>query len=232
MIKKLIAFGLVIPLMGALVLARAADSEKEAPQDPQMRDLPHSIALMKTFVYKPTPEDPNQTPKEKAAKEFLEQMSPRLLKVEVLKSGEIRKENRRYSTGKTAEVWRSGRVTFFEDSTNPGIVMVSTPEMRQDSDDTGPAKEVADFEELGWVSREAFQGRETRQGVPCLMYKNGSLAAWLDASTRLPILFVAGDHHITYSYKPLSQGPLVLPDRLVKELNRSIRGWRGEYIRH
>lgn len=232
MIKKFIAFGLTILLAGALVPLRAADSEKEPPKDPQLHDLPHSISLVKTFTYKPTPEDPNETPKQKAAKEFFARLAPRLVKVEVLKSGEVRKENRRYANGKTAEVWRSGRVTFFEDSNNPGIVMSSTPEMRRDSDDTSPATEVPDFEELGWVNRGAFAGRETRQGVPCLVYKSGSVTAWLDESTQLPLLVVAGDHNITYSYKPLGQAPLVLPERLVKEWDRVIRGWRGEYTRH
>jgi len=223
MMKRLTLSFFLLLFLGSALYAQKG----EAPADPQVPQ-PSRIALVKTYTYRKEKSDEELSPEQKKARAFLEQMAPRLLKVEVVKGGEVSKESQRYSNGTSVEVWKWDEYTFKVDPANPQRIGVSSPNMRTGEEPREEASDAAIFSEFSWVNKEAFRGREVRNGAGVLVYQAGDVSAWVDEATRLPLVFRTASMQVNYQYKERPTEDLKLPERFLKRLEAIKRAWRGQ----
>ena len=201
-----------------------AQSQPAAPPpDPQLGQLPHSVVFTKKYSYPIPPVDPNATDEEKALQQFRAQFAP-VEKLEITKTGDIRKEVEHFTNGTSNEKWLAGQTSFITSSLDPNQIIVTAPGM---TPGTVAPESTSDFAELSWVNAAAFKGEEVRQGVSCYVYRDGDQTAWLDQTLRLPVAFQSSKMQVAYSYKPGPEQPLTLPDKLTKKLEAVKRAWMG-----
>ena len=226
MMKRIIFSALLALLVGQVVQAQQPARET-APPDPQLAPLPDKIAFVKTFAYPAVPPNPSLTEEQKKVQQFIARIHPQLDRLEIVKTAEIRREMQHYTNGTVLEIWKSGEITFSVDSTNPGLISVSSPSMTAHPEDAASAQGGGDFAELSWVNSGNFRGEEVRQGIKCFVYKAGDRAAWLDEPTRLPVFFQSAKMQVAYTYKSAPAESLQLPDKFTKKLERVKRAWMG-----
>lgn len=198
------------------------------PPDPQIAPLPQNISYTKTYAYTSKAPEQNLSEEEKALREFKTRF-PKTEKLDVTKTGQIRKEIEQMTNGTEIERWKSGQISFLVASTLPGQILVNAPGMSAGGGPFGTG-DALDFSEMSWVSQSAFSGAESRQGTPCFVYKNGAQRAWINASTRLPEFFESPEVRICYVYKT-PDGPLELPAKYVKKFEDVTKAWTGRAIR-
>lgn len=226
MIKQIAFLALLAILAGQPGYSQQAPRE-DAPPDPQLAAMPDRVSFVKTYAYRAATPDPNQDPKAKALADYMAQIHPRLAKLEVVKTGDIKQEIHRFTTGLAREVWKSGKSVFIMDSSVPGMIMTG----RDDGGDAGNpsvSEGSGDFQEVSWVSAQSFRGEEVRLGVKCFIYKSGDRTAWLSVSGRLPVLFASPQMQVSYSYRPRPDVMMKLPEKLVKEKESVRRAWSGQ----
>ena len=90
-----------------------------------------------------------------------------LTSLTVEKSNNIYFELSRFSDGTTSQKWSMGAVQFREIKVGTELAMASMS--LQDPDYSDHSKE--DFEELGWLSKEFYQGVITYRAEPCLLFQ-------------------------------------------------------------
>lgn len=195
------------------------------PPDPQLAPLPESVSYTKSFTYPPKPENPNATEEEKALQRFKSQF-PEVAKLEVIKTGQIRKEIEHFTNGSSLERWKSGQITFLVNSASPGQIWVTGPGMTP-GESAASTQNEADFSELTWVNQGSYRGEEAGQGVKYFVYKSGDRLAWLDQATRLPVLFQSSKMKVLYTYQPPPDQPLQLPEKYIQKMEAVKRAWAG-----
>ena len=90
-----------------------------------------------------------------------------LTSLTVEKSNNIYFELSRFSDGTTSQKWSMGAVQFREIKVGTELAMASMS--LQDPDYSDHSKE--DFEELGWLTKDFYQGVITYQDQPCFLFQ-------------------------------------------------------------
>ena len=226
--KRLSCLLITVCLALNIVHSQEATPALTPPPDPQVAPLPDKISFVKTFIYRPDPQNPNATDQEKALEQFKSKF-PRLEKLDVVKTGMTAKEIQHFSNGTSLEVWKWGDTTFQVYSANPNQIMVTAPGMGPAEADAAVSG-LAEFGEFAWVSSKAYHGEEVKQGFKCSFYKAGDQMAWVDQKSRLPVFFQSSKVQVLFTYRVSPEGSLLLPERFTKKLEAVKRAWMGRSL--
>ena len=155
---------------------------------------------------------------------WLETLNPRVSRIEVTKSGAVRRETRHYATPgvKPTDLWiLEGRVFVY----SPGNRF---PEIRDADEKISGMDFKNDFPELAWVGPANFVRLEIFEGRNCALFQQSAHSARLDAKTGLPIWFSDGrfEHRYSFSLTPPTE-ILQPPQEIVRLAEKMARGAAG-----
>jgi ribosomal protein L19 len=188
-------------------------AQEQTPVALYHKNLADSVSLTKNYVYKTKPDETQLTEAQKKIRQFLDKF-PKLDHIEIVQTGNLRRDKQYFLNGNTIEIWRTGDKRLLIDSTNPSYVAVNTAgENYQDE---------PDFPELDWIASDCLKGTQDLNGISCQIYQSGGQTAWINQSTLLPVALETNDLQITYTFKNPSS-PLQLPAELKKKLEQPAR---------
>jgi len=160
---------------------------------------------------------------------------PRIQKLTVSKSGEIKQEIVEYSSGQKSERWITPTATVQWD---PFLGRYLFPSI-------GPAPKEEDFPEFGWISATSYKGIKRINDRQCIIFESrvdklavenprefklvgeqdrmpemiDAMAA-IDIETRFPVTLRIGDQLREYSFLPLATPNLAMPPAFALELQK------------
>lgn len=222
---KQYGYGLILAWVAILCMgvSPASAQSKVAPAGPHLAPWPDHIAYTKTFAYPPEKApDPNLTPEQKGALEFLAKMKSRIVQIDVEKTNEIFHAFYKYDNGRTTEVWGKGTMRFYVDSARPNYITVWSPEISREV-----VKDATDVGELSWAGADCYVGEQTIRGEGCYLYRKNERAVWISKVSRLPLRYDGPDVKEEFLYKGEPRNDLVLPEIYTKRAKEVMDGWTG-----
>ena len=241
--------GCVVCLSAGPIFSQTASPSLEVPQGPLLAAKSADFsAWTATFAYTLEPEEVTDEKYKQALKEMAEQdpvlakimakrpnfaaRKPRIARVNVVKTGAVKKEITSYSSGVLSERWVDGNLVVKKDPFQKEIQLNSFE------------GEDADFPEFAWISAKNYKGTEKMAGQECLVFEDeilqirvddprsyedfgivdGELVpvkALIDAKTRLPAALEYTGVRRSYVYGPAPSGTLSLPADLAAEVQKS-----------
>jgi hypothetical protein len=204
--------------------AQETDSA-EAPQRPFIGPLPANFSLVKKFTY--PSDDPSLTADDKAS----QGLGTNTKEVDVVKSGPLRKDTETFLDGTACTIWREQFYRMTTYAAHPDGVAMSVAGGPNDSPQLGRYRDPSDFPELAWIDQAGpagFQGIQMQRGRKCYAFKSGDQTAWVDISTKMPVLFKSKLMEVAYTFSDAPDEPLQLPDGYAAKLEKFKRALRGQ----
>jgi hypothetical protein len=216
---------LSLPLVPcSLACAQDSSSSEQIPPPsaPYVATLSGNFNLTKKFNYLSNP-DVHLTDAQKAAQDFLAPPASKLVEVNVVSNGTIRRDTNHFLTGSTRDIWQIRRYQITVYSNFPNDVSVSLVNPQSNPPDQGSP----DFPELSWIKGSSYQGVQMQQGKKCYAYKDGDRTAWIDVSSRFPVYFESKTQQVTYTFSD-PPDDLQLPTGYLEKIQKYQRALRGQ----
>jgi hypothetical protein len=196
-------FALAALLLGAELSAYSQDdaSAAQAPAHPAIPPLSGNFSLVKKFTYIAVP----------GVQVSLNPPSSRVVELDAVKSGAVRKDLQHFANGSGLEIWRvqNFRLTMFPD--NPQSIVVDRVTTNTDLNSSYHYRDDADFPELDWAANAGFSAVKMYGDKKCFVYKLGDQNLTVDAATSLPLYYESKTLQVTYTWSAPPDGPLQLP---------------------
>jgi hypothetical protein len=190
---------------------RASAAQNLIPPDPLYRNqLSGNLSFHAKYTHKTPTANPNLTEAEKKAFQEVQSQFHKITRLEVVQTGEVRKDRVFYDDGSHFEIWRSGNMRFKSSSLSNSTDLYFT--------DQYGYQDPPDFTDLTWITRETYQGAQIRESRKCHVYKLQDRSAWIDAATLLPLYQDSSSLTITYTYQDPPSDPLKLPEKFTRQL--------------
>ena len=201
-------------------LAGAQENQDVHPPNPLYHpSLVGDMSFTKRITYKTPGANKELNDEQKAAEQFQAQFG-KVKRMDVVQTGNIRRDRFIFDNGNDHETWRWGNSRFSVYDSHPNLILVNIVS------DTG-YQDMPDFPELQWITGKAFQGMEKQNGTECYFYKEGPVKAWISTATLLPVSFESDTQEVSYSYRKPPSTPLQLPQKFHRKLEEINKAWSG-----
>jgi hypothetical protein len=200
--NPILSLAILALLSVATCPSQAQDDQAPAPPaHPAIPKLSGNFSLVKKFTYITVP----------GVRVSLDPASSRLVELDAVKSGAVRKDIRHFANGSGLESWRvqNFRLTMFPD--NPQSIVVDRLVATSDPNASYHYRDAADFPELDWASGAAFSSLKMIGDKKCFVYKLGDQSLTVDAATNLPLDYESKTLQVTYTWSAPPDAPLQLP---------------------
>lgn len=168
-----------------------------------------------------------------------------IVKVEVSKTGLIKRDTIFYSSGRSEEVWFYANAYFIRYSNSEKIAVMDSKALN-----AGPENRIGDlllssaFPALSWVDIKYYAGIEKindrpayhyilpksppvtmlgNDGKPITVQADDEAQAWIDVETRLPRAFKYSGTTYTYTFSSPPSSELSLPPKQAEAMERTKR---------
>ena len=204
-------FALGTLLLGAELYAYSQDNTAAAPPPhPAIPALSGNFSLVKKFNYIIVPgvDAPINPP------------SSRVVELDAVKSGSIRKDIQHFANGSGLEMWRvqNYRLTMFPD--NPQSIVVDRITTNSDPNASYHFNDAADFPELSWAANAGFSQVKMDGDKKCFVYKLGDQSLTVDAATGMPLYYESKTLQVTYTWSAAPDEPLQLPPGYAEKIDK------------
>ncbi|MDR0533744.1 MAG: hypothetical protein LBH01_07300 [Verrucomicrobiales bacterium] len=204
--KKIFLLCLIIPIVLHLQsVTIQAQSKVDAPSVLYHNEIKGDVHLIVGYTYKSTPST-----------------SPFLKKVDIVQTGEIRRDIKFYSNNTSTEEWRSGNTRFASPTGNSDVIIVNYV-----TDDNQGYHDAVDFTELSWITKESFRGIKEHENKKCYIYQLDDLSALIDETTLNPVAFESKSMSVAYTYSNATEKSLQLPEKYLKKIQQNRRANAG-----
>ncbi len=205
-------FALGALLLGAELPAYPQDDATAAPPPahPAIPPLSGNFSLVKKFSYITVP----------GVDVSLNPPSSRVVEVDAVKSGTIRKDLQHLANGSGLEMWRvqNFRLTMFPDK--PESIVVDRIVTNSDPNSPYHYHDATDFPELDWASSAGFAEVKMYGDKKCFVYKLGDQSLTVDAATNLPLYYESKTIQVTYTWSAPPDEPLQIPKAYADKIEK------------
>lgn len=177
---------LLLISLGVLMSGRAQDvKDVPPPAAPYLATVPKSLDWTLILKYPSVPQSADGA-------------KPRMAEVRTTKVNSLKRDLVRYTNGAVKEMWYYDTLLFWKDAQGAVSVSEMNPDAAQSLDDTSPVI-ASGFPGVRWVNPTFYKGVVLFEKVPSYYYANGTVEAWIDAKSKLPLAYKSGE--VLYQYK-------------------------------
>jgi hypothetical protein len=202
-----------------LLMARPAFAAPDVPPNPRLATPADSSSWTITYQYKnPNPYlKPPADPSEAMLYARLRNQYARIVSIQVVKSGNLKKETYQFDNQTQKIHWIEGHLLELEDPQRHTFNL-------WDETVPGTFKFTGDFDSLSWVKGAEYKGHQSFQGIDCCAYHaaatdNGEQTAYVDFKTGLPVGVQQGDTTILYVFSSSGEA-IELPPMAQADIKR------------
>jgi hypothetical protein len=214
-LKRFAAFSAAVFFSILVLQAQDQPPAADKPPVPRLGPVPDMSSWTVQYQYKQADPFPKSTtPVNEAINEKMRKANPRLDTVQAVKSSDNRKKILHYADGSETVQWLVGDFVVHNMRESHLITVVK-------SKDRG-INFTEDFDDLDWIDKAEYKGRQDYQGASCYVYKfsdpsGGDETAYISVKTNLPQAIDTPQAVITYSYTS-SSVPIDVPPDVIQQI--------------